>query len=121
MGRTRPTSHLQAIIRWLTLPPRSDGHGGTSIVDPPVLPAGVTLQAIDGGANYYADHGFTDPVSRMGQSNIRSDWPVWLAGIPTQSDANRWLDLGWNTDFGRRGPRAYHSPQQRNIGHRAES
>ena len=35
----------------------SDGHGGTIIVDPPVLPAGVTLQPIDGGSNYFAAHG----------------------------------------------------------------
>src|SRR5262249_3419507 len=36
----------------------SDGEGGTTIVDPP-LPAGVALQQIDGGPNYYTNNGLT--------------------------------------------------------------
>ena len=55
----------------------SDGHGGTVVVDPPVLPAGVTLQPIDGGPTYYADHGFTNAVNAgVGQSQFLSDWPI---------------------------------------------
>ena len=36
----------------------NDGKGGTSVVDP-TLPAGVTLQQIDGGPTYYASNGLT--------------------------------------------------------------
>ena len=79
----------------------SDGHGGTIIVDPPVLPAGVTLKPIDGGPNYYADHGFTYAAQcRMGYRLLHTDWSCGWHGITSQSDANRWLDLSLNTMFG---------------------
>ena len=77
----------------------SDGHGGTIVVDPPVLPAGVTLQQIDGGPTYYADHGFTNAAS-MGWDN-----PNFFAIGPfdssynSQTDITTWSALGWNTDF----------------------
>lgn len=76
----------------------SDGHGGTLIVDPP-LPAGVTLRPIDGGPNYYANNGFTYAANAGWDSpNFFAIGP-WLDMLVTQSDANRWLDVGWNTAF----------------------
>ena len=63
------------------------------------LPSGVTLQQIDGGPNYYANNGFTYAVNAGWDSP--SFFPIgpWLAPILTQSDANRWLDLNWNTAY----------------------
>jgi Protein of unknown function (DUF642) len=77
----------------------SDGHGGTLVVDPPVLPAGVTLQQIDGGPNYYANNGSTYAAA-AGWDNPNF-FPIgpWLDMLVTQSDADRWHDLGWNTAF----------------------
>ena len=65
----------------------------------PTLPPGVTLQPIDGGANYYANNGFTNAVN-MGWDNPNFI-PIgpWLAAMHTQTDANRWADLGWNTAY----------------------
>src|SRR5262249_54429189 len=51
------------------------------------LPPGVTLQQIDGGPTYYADHGFTYAV------NMRWDDPnffpigIWDGTVRTQGDA----------------------------------
>ena len=66
---------------------------------PRQLPQGVTLQQIDGGPTYYADHGFTYAVN-AGWDNP-SFFPIglWLAPMLSQSDANRWLDLCINTAF----------------------
>ena len=64
------------------------------------LPFGVTLDPIDGGPNYYADNGLTYAAA-AGWDNP-SFFPVgpWQDNLATQSDANRWIDLGWNTSFG---------------------
>ena len=61
------------------------------------LPPGVTLQQIDGGPNYYCSHNFTYACNAGWDSP--SFFPIgpWLAPMRTQSDANRWLDLGLNT------------------------
>ena len=77
----------------------SDGHGGTFVIDPPLLPAGVTLRPIDGGSNYYGDHGLAY-AHNAGWDNP-GFFPVgpFLAPMQTQADANRWLDLGLNTAF----------------------
>jgi hypothetical protein len=77
----------------------SDGHGGTLVIDPPVLPPGVTLKAIDGGSTYYASHGLTYAANAGWDSTVV---PVglWVAPMLTQADANRWLDLNLNTMFG---------------------
>jgi hypothetical protein len=66
---------------------------------PRQLPQGVTLQQIDGGPTYYADHGFTYAVN-AGWDNP-SFFPIglWVAPMVSQSDANRWLDLCINTAF----------------------
>src|SRR5689334_15208258 len=63
------------------------------------LPAGVTLQAIDGGPTYYADNGFT--YAALAGWDSPSFFPIglWMAPLRNQSDANRWLDLGLNTAF----------------------
>ena len=77
----------------------SDGHSGTSVVDPPVLPAGVTLKPIDGSQTYYADHGFTNAVN-MGwdNPNFFAIGP-WESSYNSQTDVNTWAALGWNTAF----------------------
>lgn len=59
-------------------------------------PYGTTLRPIDGGANYYAQNGFTEA------HNAGLDGPtffpigIWDALLNTQDDANRWMDLGIN-------------------------
>ena len=80
----------------------ADGHGGTIVTDPPnpTLPAGVTLQQIDGGPNYYGNNGFTYAAAAGWDSPNFFPIGPWLAPLLDQSDANRWLDLGLNTAFG---------------------
>jgi hypothetical protein len=58
------------------------------------LPPGVTLQQIDGGPNYYSNNGFTYAAN----AGLDTTIPIgpWLDMLITQSDANRWHDLGWN-------------------------
>ena len=80
--------------------PSSDGRGGTIIVDPPVLPPGVTLQSIDGGSNYFTQNGLTDAANAGWDSPSFIPIGLWLPPMDTQSDANRWLNLGINTAFG---------------------
>jgi hypothetical protein len=62
------------------------------------LPPGATLQQIDGGANYYANNGFTYAHNAGWDDSFFPIGP-WLAGIDDQSDVNRWKDLGLNTAF----------------------
>jgi autotransporter passenger strand-loop-strand repeat protein len=78
----------------------SDGHGGTLVTDPPTLPAGVTLQQIAGGPNYYGNNGFTYAAAAGWDSSNFFPVGPWLAPLLDQSAANRWLDLGLNTAFG---------------------
>jgi hypothetical protein len=61
--------------------------------------AGPTLQQIDGGPTFYADHGFTYAVN-AGRDDP-SFFPVglWLPPMHSRADAIRWLDLGINTAF----------------------
>ena len=63
------------------------------------LPPGVTLDPVDGGSNYYGDHGLTYAHNAGWDSSV-IPIGVWLAGIRTQADADRWNDLGLNTMFG---------------------
>jgi hypothetical protein len=66
------------------------------------LPAGVTLQQIDGGPTYFADNGFTQAVN-MGMDNA-SYFPIgpWYS---TYNDSvvpntySTWADIGWNFCF----------------------
>ena len=76
----------------------SDGHGGTAVIDPPI-PPGVTLKPIDGGPNYYANNGFTYAANAGWDNPNFFSVGVWQDMLITQSDANRWIDLGWNTAF----------------------
>ena len=59
----------------------------------------VTLDPVDGGSNYYGDHGLTY-AHNAGWDTSVIPIGVWLAGIRTQADADRWNDLGLNTMFG---------------------
>ena len=75
----------------------SDGKGGTSVVDP-TLPAGVTLQQIDGGPTYYASNGFTY-AANAGWDNPSfipiGPWEDMLVtAIGRQSMARSWLEPG---------------------------
>ena len=63
------------------------------------LPAGVTLQQIDGGPTYYNDNGFTYAVDAGWDSSSFFSIGPFLAPMLTQSDATRWIDLGLNTAF----------------------
>ena len=58
-----------------------------------------TLREPDGGANYYADNGFTYAVAAGWDDPSFFAIGPWLAPILEQSDATRWVDLGWNTAF----------------------
>jgi hypothetical protein len=77
----------------------SDGHGGTAVVDPPALPAGVTLQQIDGGPTYYASNGLTYAVNAGWDNPNFIPIGAWYGMLTQQSDATRWHDLDWNTAF----------------------
>ena len=75
------------------------------------LPPGVTLQPIDGGANYYTTNGFTyaaapnftwtttaATITGLGWDDPR--WfPIgpWQGYLLTSADSTRWAQLGWNT------------------------
>ena len=78
----------------------SDGHGGTVVVDPPLLPSGVTLQPINGGPNYFANNGLTF-AANAGWDNP-SFFPIgpFDEDLTSQSVANVWNALGWNTAWG---------------------
>src|SRR5690348_6612090 len=66
----------------------------------PNVPAGVTLQPIDGGPNYYQSNGFTYAYNAGWDNPNFFPIGLWLAPILTQSDASRWVDLDLNTMFG---------------------
>ncbi|MEJ0073157.1 MAG: hypothetical protein WDN27_03720 [Candidatus Saccharibacteria bacterium] len=74
------------------------------------LPNGVTLQDIDGGANYYCSHGFTYACN-AGWDNA-SFFPIgaWLTPLGSQADINRWKDLGLNTAFAISNPEGTNLP-----------
>jgi hypothetical protein len=77
--------------------------GNTVTVDPTTqlgLPAGVTLQQIDGGPTYYASNGLTY-AANAGWDNP-SFFPIspWYSQLVTQTDANVFRAVGWNTVFG---------------------
>ena len=64
------------------------------------LPAGVTLQQIDGGSTYYADHGFTYAVNMGWDDPNFFPIGVWNGTIDSQADVARLLDLNINTMIG---------------------
>jgi hypothetical protein len=64
------------------------------------LPQDVTLQQIDGGLTYYADHGFTYAVNMGWDDPSFFSIGVWAGTMRTSSDAARWEDLGLNTMVG---------------------
>jgi hypothetical protein len=61
------------------------------------LPPGVTLQQIDGGSTYFADHGFTYAVNMGWDDPDFFSIGVWAGTMNTATDAARWNDLGLNT------------------------
>jgi hypothetical protein len=71
------------------------------------LPAGVTLQAIDGETvtglqqsnNYYNVNGFTYAHNAGWDSTTFFPFGSFLADIGNSTQAGVWLDLGWNTAF----------------------
>ena len=85
----------------------SDGHGGTVVVDPPLLPPGVTLTPIDGGPTYYASNGFTQAASGTYNPNYANGWdspnffPVgpWDGSYFQASNVTTDAALNWNTIF----------------------
>ena len=64
-----------------------------------VLPSGVTLEPIDGGPTYYADHGFTNAVSMGWDSPNFFPIGPFDSSYSSQTDVNTWSALGWNTAF----------------------
>jgi hypothetical protein len=63
------------------------------------IPAGVTLQAIDGGTTYYASNGFTYAANAGWDSP--SFYPIgqWFMQATLASDYTSAQTLGWNTWF----------------------
>jgi hypothetical protein len=88
-GSASASSAATAVVA--ALPTGGGGGGGGG------LPAGVTLQQIDGGPNYYCSHGFTYACNDGWDSS--SFFPVgsWYGSITSASDVARWKDLGLNT------------------------
>src|SRR6266480_6361460 len=64
------------------------------------LPLGVTLQQIDGGPTYFADHSFTYAVNMGWDDPNFFSVGIWNGTILTQADVDRWNDLGLNTMVG---------------------
>ena len=64
------------------------------------LPPGVTLQPIDGGPTYFADHGFTYAVNMGWDDPDFFSIGIWSGSMNSDSDASRWADLGLNTLVG---------------------
>lgn len=62
------------------------------------LPAGVTLQAIDGGSTYYTDNGFTYAAAR-GWDDGFVPIGTWYSRISDQPNIDMLLDLHMNTCF----------------------
>jgi len=81
----------------------SDPAGNIITVDPTTtlgsLPAGVTLQQIDGGPNYYGANGFTN-AANAGWDNPNF-FPVgpWSGFYTNQTNVNTFKTLDWNTSF----------------------
>jgi hypothetical protein len=61
--------------------------------------AGVTLSPIDGGPHYYCSHGFTYACEAGWDNPSFFPIGIWYGTILSQSDVNRWKDLGINTAF----------------------
>ena len=82
----------------------SDPAGNVITVDPTTelgsLPAGVTLQQIGGGPDYYADNGFTYAANAGWDSPSFFMIGIFAGSLTQQSDASRWLALGVNTSVG---------------------
>jgi hypothetical protein len=69
----------------------------TTTTSPPAngpLPAGVTLQAIDGGPNFYTGHGYTAAAPL----DSPSFFPIgaWYLGLNSSSDVKTYQDLSLN-------------------------
>src|SRR5262245_28561058 len=64
------------------------------------FPQGVTLQAIDGGATYYASNGFTYAANAGWDDPNYFPIGAWLAPIDSDADGDRLNDLGINTIAG---------------------
>ena len=56
---------------------RPTNHNSSQLAEKGICPMTITLQPIDGGPTYYADHGFTNAVS-MGwdNPNFFPNWPI---------------------------------------------
>lgn len=69
---------------------------------PDSLPIGVTLRAIDGGANYYGDNGFTYAHNAGWDDPATFPIGVFLGRMNNQTDANVWIDQSirafWDID-----------------------
>ena len=63
------------------------------------LPAGVTLQQIDGGPTYYASNGSTNAVTWDGTIRRSSRLVLGSSSYSSQTDVNTWAGLGWNEAF----------------------
>ena len=80
----------------------SDPAGNVITVDPTTtlgLPAGVTLQPINGGPDYYANNGFTY-AAKAGWDNP-SFFPIGPSeeAVTSEADVTLWHGLNWNTAF----------------------
>ena len=80
----------------------SDPAGNVITVDPTTtlgLPPGVTLQPINGGPDYYANNGLTYAADAGWDNPDFIPIGPWQEALNSQSEANIWKALGWNTAF----------------------
>jgi hypothetical protein len=103
--RGSSTIHVAVVIASQPVPQPAQGHSAinndlsAAVGTPQQLPQGVTLQQIDGGSTYYADHGFTYALNAGWDSPSFFPIGLWLPPMLSQSDVNRWVDLNINTAF----------------------
>ena len=71
----------------------SGGAGGAG------LPAAVTLQAIDGGPNYYCSHEFVYACNDGWDSSSFFPVGAFYGTFASASDVSKWQGIGWNTTF----------------------
>jgi hypothetical protein len=78
--------------------------GGGAVANPASgIPTGVTLQSVDGGADYYSRNGFTYAAAAGWDSPDFFPICLFLERIDNTANFNTWIDLGLNVALGIQG------------------